>query len=416
MRKSEIFDSFVKIAQEKGLVSKESVSDKSKEILEKTRRADSLSIEDIAKLYNVKPDSPVEMHYVRNIVEIAHKNPFIIAPSYDKLHGLVENVNERQDITLNILNKCPSGRITQHKYAKQDLIMSLVRIANDLDNQNKDQLRILADTCLSQLSEPAPIKKTAQLLLIGLAAAVLGAIYAKQHMRFISDGFEKDHEKLINEIDDLLASNADWGVGYEYKAEFINMLNDFKSRLQAFYSLEKQIEPIINELQTPRDAKELMELAKHPDSHNVVNALRTFRTAAYRFLPYLRTIEKDFGSELYKQRQVEETGFFSSLIDKTQILHGGKGLVADDFDDVKHALETYIIDIGNIVKMLQGAESIEKNAMEELKGAAGAAAQQLGGMPTETETSAPIATPGAPTEESGYEELEKALQEEGLGG
>ena len=110
MRDSEIFNSFIKIAQEKGMIS-EDAPEKAKKILEKTHRADSLDISAIEALYGVKPNMPKDMEYKRNIIEDAHPNAAIVSPSYDKLNGLVENNNERQDILLNIVNRTPDGRI-----------------------------------------------------------------------------------------------------------------------------------------------------------------------------------------------------------------------------------------------------------------------------------------------------------------
>src|SRR5579859_2403025 len=99
MRKSEIFESFVKIAQERGLVSQaEKPEHTETDFSETNPRFDSLTIEQISKLYNTKPAQPKDMEYKRNIMEDAHPDPVVISPSYDKLNGLVENENEGQNI------------------------------------------------------------------------------------------------------------------------------------------------------------------------------------------------------------------------------------------------------------------------------------------------------------------------------
>ena len=121
--RSEIFDNYVKIAEEKGIVSKDA-PEKAKKILEETGRADSRSIKDIEKLYGVKNDTLKSMEYKRNIIEDAHPDSIVIAPSYDKLNGLVENNNERQDIMLRLVNKMPNGQLDNHKYAQKDLLLS----------------------------------------------------------------------------------------------------------------------------------------------------------------------------------------------------------------------------------------------------------------------------------------------------
>ena len=150
MRNSEIFEAFVKIAEEKGLISR---AESSKDKLEKNPRADSLNTKDISKLYNVSPETAKDMSYKRNIVELAHPEKSLVGPSYDKLNSLVENVNERQDIMYNIVSRQPTGQLYNKKYAEHQLVMSLIRIANDMDNKDEEELMSLADICLDQIKK-----------------------------------------------------------------------------------------------------------------------------------------------------------------------------------------------------------------------------------------------------------------------
>src|ERR1700721_2916554 len=139
---SEVFDEFLKAAIEKGLVPKAEHTAKNT----KSPRWDSLDISAIEALYGVKPDAPKEMDYEHNIAEIAHPNSLVISPSYDKLNGLVPNVNEAQNIAMHILFKEPEiGSTNQKRYpmnpamiypnvmgnvakrAHKDLLLSLVR-------------------------------------------------------------------------------------------------------------------------------------------------------------------------------------------------------------------------------------------------------------------------------------------------
>lgn len=120
---------------------------------EKQAEAKSEDAKDIAKLYNVKPDSIYD--YNQNIMESAHPEKCIIAPAYDRINALLENEIERQRITLNIVNKPSNGYLTNHRYAQEDLMMTLTKVANDLDNQDQEDLRKLADVCLTQLHSQA---------------------------------------------------------------------------------------------------------------------------------------------------------------------------------------------------------------------------------------------------------------------
>jgi len=401
MSKSEIFDRFVKIAQEKGMIS-EDAPEKAKKILEKTQRADSLDISAIEALYGVKPKAPKDMEYKRNIIEDAHPNSVIVSPSYDKLNGLFENDNERQDILLNIVNKNNDGHSTHHKYAaRKDLVLSLVRVANDLDNKDETKLRILADTCLEQMA----LKKHAWIpIAVGIAAAV-GALYVQQHMSFTNEGFQKNHEKLVAEIDDMLNSNSDWGVGSSYTSEFHSMLVEFKNKLIAFDNMYQKVFPLISNLEKPRTAKELMEISQKPETDSVVKAHGVLRESVKQMSPYLDAIKRNFASEGYKARQTQDKGILTSLVDKMQIFHGGKGLVADDFDDVVHAIDPYQKSISEMLEILKRAESIEKSARTQLDQSMAQNQKEFGGEMAEK--------PGEPgkvkSDDFGIADLEKDL-------
>lgn len=366
-RQSEIFNEFVKIAQEKGMISNDSKDSKKK--LEQTGRADSLDISAIGALYGVKPDAPKGSDYKKNIMEVAHPNSVVISPSYDKLNGLVENNNERQNILLHIVQKTPDGLNTQRKYAEQDFLLSLVKIANELDQRDEHDLRKLADVCLTQTSKKV-IEKQAWAPVIGAVVAVLVGVWLKQHLPMINDGFEKNHQKLVSEIDDLIESNNSWQTtlqaGVKYKEEFIAEMQDFKSKLNDFYTQVQALMPIFQEFDKPRDGKAVMEMANKPEAEKVKVAYEKFRSSYMNFLPYIKDILSKFANEHYKLRQIEEKGFLTRLVDTPQILHGGMGLIGDDFDDVARALKTYSASLAEIAKVLRDAYSLETKATAQL--------------------------------------------------
>ena len=51
------------------------------------------------------------------------------------------------------------------------------------------------------------------------------------------------------------------------------------------------------------------------------------------------------------------------------VLHGGGGLIKDDFDDVVRTLPAYRKSISEILALIAGAESAEKKAAEDYKAA-----------------------------------------------
>lgn len=163
-KNSEIFDNYIQIALQKGMVKTAAPEKKvaKTEVMNQTNpRFDSLSVEDIAKLYDVKNDKPEGMEYKRNIVENAHPEPVIFFNSHDKVNSLVENVNERQDIIINIMRKMPNGNIAYKKYAEAELATALIRTAIEMDNLKQDEFRILADVCTRQLKKKSQDAATA---------------------------------------------------------------------------------------------------------------------------------------------------------------------------------------------------------------------------------------------------------------
>lgn len=149
---SEIFENFAKIASEKGLVSK----------AEKTKPHEHRSAKEIAELHDVKPEMIPGMEYKKNIFEVSHPETFVVLPTSDKMNGLLENSTERHNIMVNIVNKNTHGHLNNRKLAYNDLLNSLVKVANDLDNRDKEELRVLADVCIEDLTKQADVMKSIQ--------------------------------------------------------------------------------------------------------------------------------------------------------------------------------------------------------------------------------------------------------------
>jgi hypothetical protein len=329
MRHSDIFDRFVKVAQEKGIVSSKD-------------------------LYEVKPKSSDDMSYKNNIMEIAHPNSLVIAPAYDKINGLVENNIERQNILLHIVNKETNGLLTQHKYASDNLILSLVRVANDLDNRDQDELRSLADTCLMQLKKEAEGVSSA-LLGVGVVLAAVTALYVQQHMDAVDQGYNINYQNLSKEIDDLIESSNTFGTGYELSDTFKEQMEDFKTRLEDFDEVYNKFVPLIEKLDQPRTQQERKDFLQEFDAREFVEAYNELREAVDEMDPYLDDIESYFKDPGYKSRQITEKGMGIELLDKLK-MHGGVGLISDHFDDVAHMIPAYKESIKSIVNLLKNAE------------------------------------------------------------
>ena len=163
---SDIFNEFAKIAIEKGLITE------AKEVgNESNPRFDSLSNDDIKALYGIKPEGDSEEH----ILDQAHPESVYVAPAYDKMNGLVENLFERQDVMQWIATKPNDGKHTNERYVKanQDLTMALLNTAFMLDKTGDMELMKLADNCASRLVKTAWSWKDF-MGSIGLGAGALG--------------------------------------------------------------------------------------------------------------------------------------------------------------------------------------------------------------------------------------------------
>lgn len=206
---SEIFDEYVKIMTDKGFVKKADL------LTQHDKENDSDYAEKIKALYGIDiklNDSNKE------IIEQAHPESVIIAPSYDRLNALVENINERHNVMVGIVNKTPNGNLTQHRYASKDLLDELIRLGFDLDNAGEDSLSKTADECALLLAqeEEKKIKKNAfnwfniikavPYLLKGVAAVSTIAAIKTNIVGRISQGVKPDAENALTSLNELKES------------------------------------------------------------------------------------------------------------------------------------------------------------------------------------------------------------------
>jgi hypothetical protein len=416
MSKSEIFDSFVKIAQEQGLLS-DGPEHTEKDFHETNPRHDSYTIEQIGKLYNTKPAQPKDMEYKKNIMEDAHPDPVVLFMAHDKLNALIENENEGQNARIRITLKEPDGHLTQRKYAEKELVMSLVRLANALDNDGKEELRKLADVCLVQAtSKKKDLIKQALIpqLLIGGLITVVGIIYAKEHLPNHTFGWTQDYATADNAIDEMINSHDSWGFGYTYKQELIDQLTQLKNILSDINTAVEAVQPALDEVQTPRTGpgitQELAELAKDPATQKADQAIKDLRANLHKNWPFVRQVIINFGSQSYKQRMIGEEGAVSSLIDSTGILHGASGLFHDKFDDVAAALVALKKDLDGLANDLNGVTNAQQKLQQQLT-----ASQSEVDLPFQAEPTAtnPTAAPAKPAAEpNAFEKALAPLEEE----
>lgn len=198
---SEIFDEYAKIALEEGLIS---------EAEEKTNpRYDSLELSDIEILYNIKPNGEDD-----DILDKAHPAPVIIAPAYDRVNGLVENLKERQKVMIGIAMKPTQGTLTGHRYASanQELLDEVIKVSFMLDKNDQEELMSLADSCSEALTKTA----IAPLIIAGIIAGVValfgagGVLYTSNNPK--SQGIKNDALRALSELDDVVKKYPEAGV------------------------------------------------------------------------------------------------------------------------------------------------------------------------------------------------------------
>lgn len=356
MSRSEIFNNYFKIAQDKGILSE---SDKAAKELQKTRRMDSLSIEAIEKLYNLKPEKSEGLDYKNNIMESAHPDSLVLSPAYDKLNGLVENNIERQNIMLRIVNKNPDGLLTQRKYAEKALILSLVRTANNLDNQDKNELRTLADSCLYLITKTAKTA-LANFAIAGLVGGAVGLMYLISRLNTTDRGFEKNHEHLVQQLTDLLEEDINFlGFGFELTDEGRADITNVISQLNKFKSEYDSYKPIFALAFRANNLAQITESAsKNPQLYQQIQTIyNSINNSIKNITPLLDNLNK-FNNPEVIATYVKKQGATSNWLESWYI-YGDKSswsLIPGEFQDVVKSMPTYKESLNNILKAANDAK------------------------------------------------------------
>ena len=397
MNRSDIFDSFIKIAQKEGLISEAEGPEHTEfDFPETNPRHDSLSIEQIGKLYNNKPNMPEDMKYKNNIMEVAHPDPLVISPSYDKLNGLIENEIEGQNIRLHIVMKEPDGHLTQRKYAEKELILSLVRVANKLDGLNNEGLCKLADACLTQAAKKK-ITKSAQwqVYALRLAVPLLIGLFAKEHMNFHSDGFEQDCQKAESEINDLMSGDVTLGlIGHEYTTDFKTELEKLQNALQNIKNVVLgEVIPALNRASNtgvdPTNSEDFLQQLEAPQvqeaGQNVQKVITDMKAVMKTNWPVIFTMMRNLSNPEYQKRVTVSKGELNEMVEATEV-ESEWGLISNDFKDVVRALGTVRKDLQELNTSLNNCTTLAR--------------ETVGGLQTEmqemTGGGTTLSTPSAP--------------------
>ena len=184
MSHSEMFDEFLGLALERGLISQAELEEEDK----KPEKKKDLSLYEM--LYGVSEKSG------RDIIEEAHPDTVVLMRSHDKLNGIFENIQERSDIMNGLIREFPSGNQFGQIYskAKNELLNEVIKTAFILDRENEQELMVLADNCGEKITKFALV----WFAWAGIAAASALLTYVGLTGKYpMAQGMRADTEKAI---------------------------------------------------------------------------------------------------------------------------------------------------------------------------------------------------------------------------
>lgn len=265
LRPSQVFENYAVIAESQGILSKP--GEELKSLASEDGRYGSDDLSTIEVMYGVKPNGKDE----KDIVDQAHPESVIIAPSYDKLNGLVENQKEQHNIMVGIINKPHQAKLTQHKYAAQALSQELVSLGFSLDNQDETELCTLADECLRNFTKTA-IWWAAVPWVAGGLVALYTAISQNVNM---SQGVLQDAEKAMVEIQEAIGD-------YPQLSSELSFLLTLIGKIQAhagktFQVMSSLVRNAPGGIKHPEKiANYAKSLVDHGDDKKMLQALETY--------------------------------------------------------------------------------------------------------------------------------------------
>jgi hypothetical protein len=198
----------------------------------------------------------------KSIVEQAHPYTVVVAPSYDRMNGVVENIQERHNVMTGIARKPTNGNLTQHRYAKKELMDELIRLGFDLDNEGEEDLAKIATIAAVQLSNEEEITKTAFLPAAGAVlaspwfwggvAAVTGWVAVKKNViGYIDQGVKNDTQRVIESLESLAESVE--GNDQATVSRYISAFQKFLHETQRALDILSRADPDVVKLENSDD-------------------------------------------------------------------------------------------------------------------------------------------------------------------
>ncbi|HVI41787.1 MAG TPA: hypothetical protein VM577_14135 [Anaerovoracaceae bacterium] len=315
--KSEIFDEYAKIAVEQGLIS---------EAEEKTNpRYDTKTLSDIEILYGVKPNGEDD-----DILDKAHPNPMIIAPAYDRVNGLVENLKEQHNVMCGIARKPNDGKLTQHRYvnANNDLANEVIKLAFMLDKNDQEDLMSLADSCADRLTKEAIAPLIIAGIVAGVAALAEGLAYLSNNPE--SQNIKADATKTLKELDEA-TSDSWFGSGFaqlrptlqpviDNVSKLVKLADDFNADrallTKSLLNVSSAVSKEQREKAVAQNAAEIFRSGKDKEIANTFNEFKSTCDAVVAAIPTAIKALEDAPSQ-YEGDQSEVSRWLKHTVKET---------------------------------------------------------------------------------------------------
>lgn len=264
----EIFEEYLKIQEQQGFITKADYA---------SARRGSDNQKTIELLYGIKSEP-------EKILEKAHPETAVVSPAHDKMNGIVETLQQRQNIMAQIALKTPTGENTMHRYvtAHERLIKELYKSASLLDEKNETKLAQKADKCLEKTAIP----------LLGLipwyiwtVAGSLGGLALLNRTDNLSIGAMQDSQIALDELADLTEITGAANI-----TQYITHLHNKSMQFNNAKSV------VINKANIAGGIQD------HAEEQKIINEYLALLADAETRLPnFIRFIESAQGDDLYME-------------------------------------------------------------------------------------------------------------------
>jgi hypothetical protein len=351
---SEIFDEYARIALDKGLI-KEAAEE------ETNPRYDSHDLSAIQMLYDVKPNGEDD-----DILDKAHPEPVVIAPSYDRFNGLVEDLKQQHDMMCYIALKPNDGKLTHHRYVKanSDLVDELTRIAFLLDKNGQEDLMCLADNCTSSLVKSGTVLGGIGIAVLVGAAALAGLAYTQNYPPV--QGVVQNSESTITEIREAIEDDPELAPELTSVISKIEVLKDAAEKvldikIMGDVNSDDDAAPtegdVLQNTQTGRTIKKIIKVTEGMQD----GALK--KIEIYRKI--CKLMQKYLGRSVAAMR-AKESKFMDDLPDWAAWGRDAfRGVIPSDYRDAYLAMESLSKAISESLKHTENIEKMSKTVDDE---------------------------------------------------